>query len=82
VNDAPAQARQLATLLHGIPAKVNLIPYNATPRLPFRRPDETAIEKFRSVLLEKGLTVVTRWSKGEEIRSACGQLAVLSESGC
>ena len=78
VNDAPAQAKQLARLLHGIPAKVNLIPYNATPRLPFRRPDEAAIEKFRSVLLEKGLTVVTRWSKGEEIRSACGQLAVLS----
>jgi 23S rRNA (adenine2503-C2)-methyltransferase len=46
--------------------------------LPFRRPDEAAIEKFRSVLLEKGLTVVTRWSKGEEIRSACGQLAVVS----
>ncbi len=78
VNDAPAQAKQLARLLQGIPAKVNLIPYNATPRLPFRRPDEAAIEKFRSVLLEKGLTVVTRWSKGEDIRSACGQLAILS----
>ena len=78
VNDSPAQARQLARLLHGIPAKVNLIPYNANPRLPFRRPDEAAIEKFRAVLLEKGLTVVTRWSKGEEIRSACGQLAVVS----
>jgi len=78
VNDAPAQARQLARLIHGIPAKVNLIPYNPNPRLPFRRPDEAAIEKFRSVLLEKGLTVVTRWSKGEEIRSACGQLAVVS----
>ncbi len=81
VNDSPAQARQLVRLLHGIPAKVNLIPYNATPRLPFRRPDEAGIEKFRSVLLEKGLTVVTRWSKGEEIRSACGQLAILADSG-
>ncbi len=77
VNDAPAQARQLARLLHGIPAKVNLIPYNANPRLPFRRPAEVDVEKFRAVLLAKGLTVITRWSKGQEIRSACGQLAVL-----
>ncbi|MCU0237395.1 MAG: 23S rRNA (adenine(2503)-C(2))-methyltransferase RlmN [Acidobacteria bacterium] len=79
INDSPAQARQLARLIHGIPAKINLIPYNPNPRLPFRRPDEAGIEKFRSVLLEKGLTVVTRWSKGEDIRSACGQLAVLTE---
>jgi len=76
INDSPAQARQVARLLHGIPAKVNLIPYNATPRLPFRRPTEIAVESFRAILLEKGLTVITRWSKGEGIRSACGQLAV------
>ena len=78
VNDSPAQARQLAKRLHGIPAKVNLIPYNATPRLPFRRPAEIDVEKFRAVLLDMGMTVITRWSKGQEIRSACGQLAVLS----
>jgi 23S rRNA (adenine2503-C2)-methyltransferase len=77
VNDSPAQARQVAQLLHGIPAKVNLIPYNENLSLPFRRPDETAVEKFRTVLLEKELTVVTRWSKGRSIGSACGQLAVL-----
>jgi 23S rRNA (adenine2503-C2)-methyltransferase len=77
VNDSPAQARQLSRLLHGIPAKVNLIPYNENPRQPFRRPDEAAVEKFRAVLLEKGLTVITRWSKGQGIRSACGQLATL-----
>ncbi len=79
VNDSPAQARQLAKLLHGIPAKVNLIPYNENPAQAFRRPDEAALEKFRSVLLEAGLTVITRWSKGQGIRSACGQLAVLSK---
>ncbi len=77
VNDSPAQARQLVRLLHGIAAKVNLIPYNENPRQPFRRPDEAAVEKFRAVLLEKGLTVITRWSKGQGIRSACGQLATL-----
>jgi 23S rRNA (adenine2503-C2)-methyltransferase len=76
VNDSPSQARQVAKLLHGIPAKVNLIPYNANPRLPFRRPTPADVEKFRAVLLDRGLTVVTRWSKGGEIRSACGQLAV------
>jgi 23S rRNA (adenine2503-C2)-methyltransferase len=79
VNDSPAQARQLVRLLHGIPSKVNLIPYNENPRMTFRRPDEAAVEKFRSVLLEKGLTVITRWSKGQDIRSACGQLAVSQE---
>ncbi len=79
VNDAPAQARQLARLLHGIPSKVNLIPFNPSPGLRFRRPDEAAVEAFRAVLLDKGLTVVTRWSKGRGIRSACGQLAVREE---
>ena len=82
VNDSPAQARQLAKLLHGIPAKVNLIPYNENPALPFRRPDEIEVEKFRAVLLEKGFTVITRWSKGQGIRSACGQLAVFNEKSC
>lgn len=75
LNDSPAQARQLARLIRGIPAKVNLIPFNPSPGLPFRRPAEEAVERFRSVLLDLGLTVVTRWSKGGEIRSACGQLA-------
>ncbi|MFH2107798.1 MAG: 23S rRNA (adenine(2503)-C(2))-methyltransferase RlmN [Chrysiogenia bacterium] len=76
VNDSQAQARQLVRLLHGIPAKVNLIPYNENPSLSFKRPDEAAVEKFRAVLVKHGLTVTTRCSKGEDIRSACGQLAV------
>ena len=76
INDSPAQARQVARLLHGIPAKVNLIPYNANQGMPFKRPDEGTVEKFRSILLERGLTAVTRWSKGQESRAACGQLAV------
>jgi 23S rRNA (adenine2503-C2)-methyltransferase len=78
VNDSAAQAAKLAGLLRGIPAKVNLIPYNENPGLPFSRPDEAAVERFRAVLLAKGLTVITRWSKGQEIRSACGQLAIIS----
>jgi 23S rRNA (adenine2503-C2)-methyltransferase len=78
VNDSPAQARELVHLLHGIPAKVNLIPYNENPALPFKRPDESAVENFRDELVRRGLTVVTRWSKGRSIGSACGQLAILS----
>ena len=78
VNDSTAQAGRLVGLLHGIPAKVNLIPYNENPGLAFRRPDEAAVERFRAVLLARGMTVVTRWSKGQEIRSACGQLAIVS----
>ncbi len=81
VNDAPAQARELVRLLHGIPAKVNLIPFNENPYLPFQRPDEVIVEKFRAELVSRGLTVVTRWSKGRSISSACGQLvAFLDEN--
>ena len=80
VNDGPDMARKLVQLLHGIPAKVNLIPYNENPNLPFQRPDETAVEKFRAELVRRGLTVITRWSKGQDIRSACGQLAILPEN--
>ena len=80
VNDAPAQARALVRLLHGIPVKINLIPYNEIPALPFQRPTETAVENFRGELVRHGMTVITRWSKGQSIRSACGQLAVLREN--
>jgi 23S rRNA (adenine2503-C2)-methyltransferase len=77
VNDSPAQAKELVRLLHGIPAKVNLIPYNENPSLPFQRPSEEAVENFRGELVRRGLTVITRWSKGRNISSACGQLAIL-----
>jgi 23S rRNA (adenine2503-C2)-methyltransferase len=80
VNDSPAQAKELVRLLHGIQAKVNLIPYNENQALPFQRPDEAAVEKFRSELVSRGLTVITRWSKGQSIRSACGQLAVFQDN--
>jgi 23S rRNA (adenine2503-C2)-methyltransferase len=80
VNDSPAQARELARLLHGIPAKINLIPYNENPALSFQRPDEIAVEKFRTELVSRGLTVIMRWSKGRDIASACGQLAILPEN--
>jgi len=79
VNDSPVQARDLVRLLRGIPAKVNLIPYNENPSLPFQRPDEEAVENFRGELVRRGLTVITRWSKGQSIASACGQLAIIND---
>jgi len=75
VNDAPAQARDLARLLGGLPAKVNLIPFNPFPRTRYRRSPPAAIDDFRRRLLEKGLVTVTRRTRGDDIDAACGQLA-------
>jgi 23S rRNA (adenine2503-C2)-methyltransferase len=74
VNDADDEARRLAKLLRGIPAKVNLIPFNDWPGAKFRRPPLPRILAFQSILLESGVTTTVRWSKGEDIGAACGQL--------
>ncbi len=75
VNDTPAQARHLAALLGDIPAKVNLIPFNPYPGVPYRRSDPGVIERFRDVLLGRGLVTMTRRPRGDDIDAACGQLA-------
>jgi 23S rRNA (adenine2503-C2)-methyltransferase len=76
VNDSPADARRLVRLLDGIRAKVNLIPLNAAPGIPFERPSDAAIDAFARVLAAKGMTVSVRKSRGRDIRAACGQLIV------
>ncbi|MCX7048959.1 MAG: 23S rRNA (adenine(2503)-C(2))-methyltransferase RlmN [Candidatus Sumerlaeota bacterium] len=76
VNDTPEDARRLVRLLSHIPCKVNLIPYNPDPRLPFERPSEDRINAFRDFLLDRNFTVAVRYSKGLESRAACGQLAM------
>jgi len=75
VNDAPDQARQLARLLRGFRAKINLIPFNPHPRLPFGRPPESRILEFQEILRQCHYTVMIRESRGQEIAAACGQLA-------
>jgi 23S rRNA (adenine2503-C2)-methyltransferase len=75
INDGVAQARALVRLLAQVPAKVNLIPFNAFPFTRYRRSSEAAIERFREVLLVAGFTTVTRKTRGEDIAAACGQLA-------
>ena len=76
VNDSPDDARQLAKVLAGIKSKVNLIPLNAAPGIPFERPSDQAIDQFARILADRGLLVSVRKSRGRDIRAACGQLIV------
>lgn len=74
VNDSTQDAERLARLLRGIRAKVNLIPFNDWEGSGFRRPPLARILAFQGVLLNAGITTTVRWSKGEDIGAACGQL--------
>ncbi len=76
VNDAPEFARELAKLIgRGRKRfKVNLIPYNPDPALPYRRPSMERILEFQRILWESGISTFVRFSKGYEIFGACGQL--------
>src|SRR6185295_121114 len=76
VNDSPQDARQLARLLAGMKAKVNVIPLNAAAGIPFERPSDEAIDRFAKIVAEHGVTVSVRKSRGRDIRAACGQLIV------
>lgn len=76
VNDGAADARRLASLLHDIRSKVNLIPLNPAAGIPFERPTDARIDEFGRILAERGLVVSVRKSRGRDIRAACGQLAV------
>jgi len=75
INDSPAQARRLAALLAQIPSKVNLIPFNPFPGTRYRRSPPERIDAFREILAARGLTTITRKTRGEDIDAACGQLA-------
>jgi 23S rRNA (adenine2503-C2)-methyltransferase len=60
--------------LHGIKAKVNLIPYNEHPASPFKAPAEESVSRFQGYLLDHGMVAMRRASKGQDISAACGQL--------
>jgi 23S rRNA (adenine2503-C2)-methyltransferase len=79
VNDRPEDARRLARLLAGVKSKVNLIPLNAAPGIPFERPADEAIDRFARILADHDLIVSVRKSRGRDIRAACGQLIVESQ---
>ncbi len=74
MNDSPQDAKRLLRILNGIPSKVNLIPLNEAPEIPFRKPSEEKVKGFQKILMEGGLTAIVRASKGREISAACGQL--------
>jgi 23S rRNA (adenine2503-C2)-methyltransferase len=82
VNDSTADAKRLVKLLHGIKAKVNLIPYNEHEGSAYRAPDETAIEAFQTYLLNRNIVAIRRASKGQDISAACGQLKGQLEKQC
>jgi 23S rRNA (adenine2503-C2)-methyltransferase len=76
VNDSPEDAHRLARLLQGLKAKVNLIPLNPAPGIPYERPSDVRVDRFASILADRHLTVSVRKSRGRDIRAACGQLIV------
>jgi 23S rRNA (adenine2503-C2)-methyltransferase len=76
VNDTPEDARRLVRLLAGIKAKVNLIPLNPAPGIPFQRPSDDRVDRFAQILADRHITVSVRKSRGQDIRAACGQLIV------
>jgi 23S rRNA (adenine2503-C2)-methyltransferase len=75
INDSPAQARALAQLLRGHPAKVNLIPFNPFPGTRYSRSPPPVIQRFRDELIQRGVLATVRRTRGDDIDAACGQLA-------
>jgi 23S rRNA (adenine2503-C2)-methyltransferase len=78
-NDTPEDARRVAKLLGNLRVKVNLIPWNPG-ELPYKKPDEGRIEEFRHILDEKGVRAFVRYSRGQDVMAACGQLALLESA--
>jgi len=76
VNDSPEDARALAKLVAKVKCKVNLIPLNAAPGIPFERPSDEVVDRFARALADRGIIVSVRKSRGRDIRAACGQLIV------
>ena len=74
VNDSPAEARELVRLLKGIPAKINLIPFNPWPGTKYECSDWDVIERFSDIVFNAGYASPVRTPRGRDILAACGQL--------
>jgi 23S rRNA (adenine2503-C2)-methyltransferase len=79
VNDSDADARRLVRLIRGIPAKINLIPFNEWPGAPYERSDWSRIEAFADIVYKAGYASPIRTPRGEDIMAACGQLKSATE---
>ena len=81
VNDSDADARRLVKLIRGIPAKINLIPFNEWPGAPYKRSSWERIEAFADIVHKAGYASPIRTPRGEDIMAACGQLKSATERG-
>ena len=79
VNDSEQDARELTRLIKGIPAKVNLIPFNAWPGAPFECSDRDTIARFSEIVNDAGYSAPVRVPRGRDILAACGQLRSATE---
>ncbi|MCA0939224.1 23S rRNA (adenine(2503)-C(2))-methyltransferase RlmN [Salipiger pacificus] len=79
VNDTDADARRLVKLIQGIPAKINLIPFNEWPGAPYQRSDWPRIKQFADIIYKAGYASPIRTPRGEDIMAACGQLKSATE---
>lgn len=79
VNDSDADAKRLVRLIQGIPAKINLIPFNEWPGSPYERSDWERIEAFADIVYKAGYASPIRTPRGEDIMAACGQLKSATE---
>ncbi len=79
VNDSDEDARRLVKLIAGIPAKINLIPFNEWPGAPYERSDWSRIEAFADIIYKAGYASPIRTPRGEDIMAACGQLKSATE---
>lgn len=77
-NDSDEDARRLVKLVSSFPCKINLIPFNPISGRAFKRPSKERIDRFHRILWERSLTATVRWSKGEDIAAACGQLRAIA----
>ena len=75
VNDSPRHARELITLLEGVPAKINLIPFNSFPGAGYECSSPGDIAQFQELLFKAGMMTIVRKTRGDDIDAACGQLA-------
>ena len=74
-NCGQREAKELVRFLHGLRAKINLIPFNSHPGMPYERPDDETIRAFQKYLTDRSFAAPVRYSKGLDVSAACGQLA-------
>jgi 23S rRNA (adenine2503-C2)-methyltransferase len=79
INDSDEDARRLVNLIDGIPAKINLIPFNEWPGAPYKRSSNNRIRAFSEIVYKAGYASPVRTPRGEDIMAACGQLKSATE---